>query len=715
MNLFKSSNSKKNYVPFLHRRRKIRRYSEPTFYSHKGVAGIHMKRKDYIHEKGPLNESKFCKLVGYTPNYVGYAPSKRKPVNNDFLKFMSSEVNIDEMDMNEFLSKRREVWTGGYDTFRYVLNEFTKERETKATAQDYLRILEEEGFPWLKLPKMPALKDTDFDILSINPDAHPGFFTKLFFGDTRKNTVKYSLDVAKYIFNHLKKKRFKWEGLWCLGGRSKDVKLSDEYTEKISTRAVWIPEEPLVLLSLLVVQPFTKCLQAIERNCIFVGKNFSIKENQWIQRLENLFPWSMRCDWTLFDAHVDEEMILAAMSLIRKCYPDDRFHDRFFSFLTDTVVNKNLVVPPGFVYKISRGMPSGHPLVTLINTLVNYIVWIVILQKVYGKGNVAANAYAVFSGDDSKFYLSFNMNLLFIDYYIKLCTTLESDSVVSTLEPSFSNYWRRPDVRFLKRYVNDFGFISWHAPSMLRKLIYTDKNLNSVYLVKRWMCSILCAAPGNFKLTHLFNRYINHRFDIMSKQNTIDQNILKIDREKCLNDLGEAESVGLLSQTANKYEIDKVIKDSGKFILEDNERKSINRFIKKEKSFEREVMFLLQTALMTVGGFSEERYAVLINNFKETFANATKEQIYSLYNCEFFVRFKLNQLFPVVLNQEDVPSTYKRWSRFIASPRHNEIVDFLADFCRGVRQYKDLYPINLSFKNNLKAFLCINEIGEDSS
>jgi len=379
------------------------------------------------------------------------------------------------------------------------------------------------------------------------------------------------------------------------------------------------------------------------------------------------------------------------------------------------VVNKNLVVPPGFVYQISRGMPSGHPLVTLINTLVNYIVWIVILQKVYGKGRVAANAYAVFSGDDSKFYLNFDMNLLFIDYYIKLCTTLESDSVVSTLEPSNSLYWRRPDVRFLKRYVNDIGFISWHAPSMLRKLIYTDKNLTSVFLVKRWMCSILCAAPGNFKLTHLFRKYINHSFDIRSKSLYIDRNKNEIDREKCLDDLGEAESVGLLSQTANKYEIDKVIKQSGKFIYEDNERKSIARFIKKEKSFEREVMFLLQVALITVGGFSEEKYMVLINNFNETFAKATPKQIYSLYNCEFFQRFKLNQLFPVILNQEDVPSTYKRWSQFIASPRHNEIVAFLADFCRGARQYKDLYPINNSFKNDLKSFLCINGVGEDSS
>jgi len=342
-------------------------------------------------------------------------------------------------------------------------------------------------------------------------------------------------------------------------------------------------------------------------------------------------------------------------------------------------------------------------------------VWIVILQKVYGKGKVAANAYAVFSGDDSKFYLNFDMNLLYIDYYIKLCTTLESDSVVASLQPSISLYWRRPDVRFLKRYVNDIGFITWHGPSMLRKLIYTDKNLSSEFLVKRWMCSILCAAPGNFKLTQLFTDYINHSFDQRSKNKFIDYSRNEIDREKCLDDLGEAESVGLLSQTANEYQIDKVIKESGKYILEDNERKSITRYIKKDKSFEREVMFLLQIALITVGGFSEEKYKVLIENFKKTFASATKEQIYSLYNCEFFVRFKLNQLFPVILSQEEVPPTYKRWTEFISSPRHNEIVAFLADFCRGARQYKELYPVNDSFKNNLKAFLCINEIGDDTS
>jgi len=702
MNLFKSRTNKKSYVPFLHRRRKIRYYNEPTFFCHKGVAGIRMKRKDAIQQGGPLTESPNCKFVGYTPNYVGYTPSKRIPLNNDFLKYMSSEVKIDEIDMNEFLSKKREVWTGGYDTYRYVLNKFAEFRETKFKAEDYLRILEEENFPWLKLPKMPPLTEADFEMLSINPDAHPGFFTKLFFGDKRSDTIKYSINVAKHIFNHLKEKKFKWEGLWCLGGRSKDVKLSDEYTEKISTRAVWIPEEPLVLLSLLVVQPFTKCLQAIERNCIFVGKNFSITENQWIQRLEKLFPWSMRCDWTLFDAHVDEEMILAAMSLIRKCYPDDRFHDRFFSFLTDTVVNKNLVVPPGFVYQISRGMPSGHPLVTLINTLVNYIVWIVVLQKIYGIGKVAANAYAVFSGDDSKFYLNFNMNLLYVDEIISKYLTLESDSVVASLEPSISYYWRRPDVKFLKRYVNDVGFISWHAPSVLRKLIYTDKNLSTVYLVKRWMCSVICAAPGNFMLTQLFENYINHNFDQKINKNQELRHYYNVEREKCLSDLGEAESVGLLSQIANKYEIDKCIKLSGKFILENNDRKSITRFIKKDESFEREVMFLLQISLMTVGQFSEDKFSVIINRFKEKFLRATPQDISSLYNSEFFRKYKLDQIFTVVFSQREVPFVYQKWANFIASPRHSEIISFLAEFCQGSRQYRTLYPINKSFLGDLE-------------
>lgn len=693
------------YKPFVHRFRKINNYVKPTLFCKDGVIGLNSVKENFRKSLGPLVTSKVSKIIGCTPNYVGYVPSKRIPVNRKFQEFLSKEKSFDDVSIQDLLSERREVWTGGYDSYRYVLNEFCKDKKVYHTASDYIRILEEENFPWIKLPKMPPLNIDDLEILSINPNAHPGFFTKLFFGDCRRDTVKYSIQTARQIYNHLKEKRFKWQGLWTLGGRSKDIKLTVEYSEKVSTRAIWIPEEPLVLLSLLVVQPFTKFLQQIDRNCIFVGKNFSFKENEWMKRLEGIFPFSCRGDWRLFDAHVDSEMILAAMSLIRKCYPEDRFHTRFFSFLTDTIVNKNLVVPPGFVYKISKGIPSGHPLVTLVNTLVNYIVWVTILQKIYGKGRVSENAYGVFSGDDSKFFMKWTENLLNIDEIVRKTTSLECDSIAASIEPSSSKWIHEPNVRFLKRYVARNGLIAWHAPSMLRKLLYTDKKLDSVLVTKRWICSILCAAPGNFKLTDLFRRYIIYMFE-NNKKDYNDLNKWRIEKEKCLKDLVEAESVGLLSQIATNSIQDTIEKLSMKYIMENNDRKAISRFVNREETLENRVMYVLQGVLTCGGRFSLRCFDRSLIGLGGEILRANKNDLFKLFNNYFFSKFKLDQLLVTLLRFNEVSKTDLPIKNFHVGNLHSEILDFLAEFCRGSKRTKKFIKLRKEILFRLrKSFL----------
>jgi len=596
------------------------------------------------------------------------------------MKFLSKTEDLPLDNVEEFLSKQREVWTGSYDSYRYILEKFGNDYETKHTSRDYLSAVEEEGFPWLKLPKMPPLNISDLDSISINPKAHPGYFTKMFFGDNRSETIPYSLKVARQIFTHLKSFRFKWHGLWTLGGRSKDIKLTEEYTEEIGTRAVWIPEEPLVLLSLVVVQPFTLLLTRLTRHCLFVGKNFSIKENQWFSRLASIYPFSMRCDWKLFDAHVDKELILAAMSIIRSCYPQDRFHTRYFSFLTDTIIDKKLVVPPGFIYKITKGMPSGHPLVTLVNTLINYIVWIKLLQKVYGKGKVAENCYALFSGDDTRLFLKWHPNLLKIDEIIKEGTHLEADQIVDSLEPAKSLYKDEPNTRFLKRYVNRQGIVSWHSSSMIRKLLYTDKNLSSVLTTKRWVCSLLYAAPGNNKLNELFCNYV---FYLHDKENYHSVNISQKNKDNykdsIVEDLLEAESVGLFSQIASVRQQESKFLNSSKYILENNERISISRVINEIDDDITEVLFILQGLLITNGRFSVECFSKSITRAHEIMKERGDLIMDRMVNSFVFKKFKLEQAFRILKYETKVPEAVIPMMRKWRGPLHNEFISLLSD------------------------------------
>lgn len=675
------------FVPFLHRKRKIRSYIYPEMFCKDYVIGIRRRRR-YVKKDGPpLPETPVSKVIGYTPNYVGYQPAKRIPVNTDFLSFLSKAKNLDPEIYGNILSDKREVWTGSYDSYSNVLKEFTNYAKPKHTSQDYLRILEEEGFPWLKLPVMPPLEKELLRKISVNPNAHPGFYTKLFFGDKRKDTLEYSLPIAEHIFDHLQTKRYKWQGLWTLGGRSKDIKLSKEETA-VGTRAIWIPEEPLVLLSLIVVQPFTKLLQDIDQNCIFVGKNFNFSENQWFRRLDKFYEWNLRSDWKLFDAHVDSEMMLAAMNLIRKCYPDDRFHTRYFSFLTDTLVNKNLVIPPGFVYKISKGMPSGHPLVTLVNSLVNYICFIPILQKIVGKGRVKEYFYAVFSGDDSKIYFRWTPNMLYIDDIIRKNTTLVNDGVASSISPCYSLDNKENKVKFLKRYINDAGFISWHSPSMIRKLLYSDKNLTTAWHVNRWYCSLLCSAPGDAKLTQIIKSYIYFK-NLKDNKNSKDK--MRKDLRVFLADIDRAESVGFLTQAINKSQSDFTQKLSEEFVYEKDERKAITRFVSKSVNFQSRALSLMLGLLCSAGRRSFSAFDEMLVQVRRAFMFSKPQDIARLYDTHFFHKHKIDQISTFVARTRTVPTLVPSFRKVVTARKDQDILSLIADFCAEPRLCKLLF------------------------
>lgn len=514
----------KKFIPFKFRARKIKRYADPIFYSLGGNCYVEKKYKSVIKDGLPFKDNKVIKFVGYTPNYVGYAPSFQYTPNYRLQKFLAHHSHILKDHEKSAIDTQRSVWSGGYDTYKRVLDKFAEESHEKLTCKEYLKILEEEDFPWLRLPRLNFPKEEDISKVYINEDAHPGFFTKLFFGDKRKDTVNKSVEIAKSIYRHLKTKRFAWQGLWTLGGRSKDVKVTNEYNADISTRPIWIPEEPLVLLSLIIVQPITAALKYSDTNCVFIGKNFSIKENRWISRIKQSFDWQFRCDWKNFDSDVTEEVLLAAFCLLRKIYPEnDRSIDRYFSFLYDTVRNKNLVIPPGFVFKFSKGMPSGHPLVSLINTFVNYIVWVTILQKIFGKGKVAASCYGLFGGDDSLIFSQWNDKLLHINRIIKNSTHFHSDDVLNSLSPTGVNSSDTPDCRFFKRFVSNSGMVNWHFSSLLRKFLYNDsKKFDDYHFQIKWLSNALSTCPFDERLIRFIEIYVPWLIKYCSKGKHID-------------------------------------------------------------------------------------------------------------------------------------------------------------------------------------------------
>jgi len=76
-------------------------------------------------------------------------------------------------------------------------------------------------------------------------------------------------------------------------------------------------------------------------------------------------------DWSSFDNHVYEELIVMAVAMLRSCYPDDERHDNYFLYMCSSLVFKNVVFEPGVVMRLDKGIPSGHPWTSIVDTLIN--------------------------------------------------------------------------------------------------------------------------------------------------------------------------------------------------------------------------------------------------------------------------------------------------------------------------------------------------------
>lgn len=451
------------------------------------------------------------KFVGCVPDFVGFYPSHPIPTNYHFLDWLCrSEYKADD-DINEFLLKTRVHLTSGFDTQLPILREYASASNTKYTANDLLDILDEEDYPWIKLPKLKFPDVEDLKNVFVKSRANSGYYTSKFFGTDKFSSAVPSHRAAEYVFEQLKSKEFYYEGLWSLYGRSKITKLSLDPEEPLQTRCVWVPEHFLVILGGLIVQQFTWSLQSIKRNCLFIGKNFKSSEIKWIHDMDGFADFKGRCDWSHFDANVSSEEMLAALSLISKCYGEDDLVVRYFSLMYWTLKNKNLVVPPGFVYRFEKGLPSGHPFTSLVGTLVNYIRWVVILQKVYGRGRVSSNSSACFAGDDTNIWLKYNENVFNIDKIITSCSPdWKCDSVVESLVPSVQ-ILDESQPHFLKRGLYKGGIIGWSLASALKAFSYPKNHKFSDYEQRTWFYDMVVTAPGNLRLNHIILEYLSYR------------------------------------------------------------------------------------------------------------------------------------------------------------------------------------------------------------
>lgn len=79
----------------------------------------------------------------------------------------------------------------------------------------------------------------------------------------------------------------------------------------------------------------------------------------------------LELDWDNCDASMIENAIVAAFTILRSCYPVSRKLDKLFLYTLSGFVYKNVAIKQRFIYRITRGVPSGSPFTSLVTTLAN--------------------------------------------------------------------------------------------------------------------------------------------------------------------------------------------------------------------------------------------------------------------------------------------------------------------------------------------------------
>jgi len=63
-------------------------------------------------------------------------------------------------------------------------------------------------------------------------------------------------------------------------------------------------------------------------------------------------------------------MVLAC-ALLEQVFEESEVSRNYFYYIASSVVDKHIIMEPGVLYKIMKGLPSGHPFTSLVNTLCN--------------------------------------------------------------------------------------------------------------------------------------------------------------------------------------------------------------------------------------------------------------------------------------------------------------------------------------------------------
>jgi len=253
------------------------------------------------------------------------------------------------------------------------------------------------GWKSLKLSRIPQPSVDAVRQVKVNPSAYPGIVSSRV-GSNRKSAYAVSAELACSAYEDARNTFVPDLSLWACGGRGKYA-LGAQPGASLKSRLVLMPETPSALLESAFSQPLTDMLAKVGGD-IMIGSKFSGLGYRRLLDPLRKFDHCKAYDWSGFDSRVREDMIVAAFGVMRACFfGDDAWLDNVFLRFISHFLVKRIVVPGGWVYTLCKGVPSGSPFTSLVDSIVNWLVLVDLEVTMEGPRAPRQNVRRVY-GDD---------------------------------------------------------------------------------------------------------------------------------------------------------------------------------------------------------------------------------------------------------------------------------------------------------------------------
>lgn len=462
----------------------------------------------------PIPDSEVCKFVGYLPFKHGSMPNKVVYSDHAADKYLEKQLAKGVLDTSSIFSDKAMI-SGGAGVIMPNLRAMATPSASKFSYTEMLEAVCARQH-LIDLPTLPLPKESWFDAIKVNVSAFTGFFTSLFYGSRRGDSFEMSKHVALKMYQRIINNKVYPLELWTFGSRPKLADLS-ENGKPIRTRPIAMCDDILTRICSVISQPLTEAIIRSPLCELFIGRGLGYDEVKWLNNyLKTPGTLIASPDWSQYDNHIYEEVLVVAFSIIRQCLPKGKQMDDLLYYICASVVDKFIVLDPGLIFKLMKGLPSGHPFTSLVNTISNWVIWSTIFVNYSKLSNTPlddSKFRLVCSGDDTVLMMPDDVNFSILKDCIAR-SGMKLDDIESSVG-LFNSTDSLNGAVFLRRRFSESNMLFWDYNYLIEKLRFNEDVNNPSKAFDR-ACDYLRTGPGYAHSTELLVNYIKENLNLAS-------------------------------------------------------------------------------------------------------------------------------------------------------------------------------------------------------